>query len=230
MIKLITFDLDDTLWPCFPTIRAAEKKLYTWLEEHAPALTQVHSIDSLREHRMAIMAKYPDIAYRLSDMRLRSFELLAKEFNLAADLPAAACAVFRIARNQVTPYPEVLDLLHSLKPHYTLIAVSNGNAQVPHTPLANCFHGSFSAEEVGAAKPDPALFHAASEASHIALKHALHIGDDPLRDVVAAQNVGMRTVWINRENRIWPEEYQRADAEMADLNQLSDFLGTARLC
>ena len=35
-IKAITLDLDDTLWPIWPTIERAEKALHDWLSEHAP--------------------------------------------------------------------------------------------------------------------------------------------------------------------------------------------------
>ena len=30
--RLLTIDLDDTLWPCAPTIKRAEAVLYAWLE------------------------------------------------------------------------------------------------------------------------------------------------------------------------------------------------------
>ena len=35
--KLLTIDLDDTLWPCEPPIRLAEALLADWLAEAAPA-------------------------------------------------------------------------------------------------------------------------------------------------------------------------------------------------
>lgn len=41
MIKLITFDLDDTLWDNAPAIIGAETLLRDWLTEHAPRLGPV---------------------------------------------------------------------------------------------------------------------------------------------------------------------------------------------
>ena len=35
-IRGISFDLDDTLWPIWPTIERAEKALLDWLGAHAP--------------------------------------------------------------------------------------------------------------------------------------------------------------------------------------------------
>jgi len=33
-IALVTFDLDDTLWPIWPTIARADAKLHAWLKDH----------------------------------------------------------------------------------------------------------------------------------------------------------------------------------------------------
>ena len=35
-IKAISLDLDDTLWPIWPTIERAEKALHEWLVTNAP--------------------------------------------------------------------------------------------------------------------------------------------------------------------------------------------------
>ena len=37
-LRLITFDLDDTLWDAPPVLQAAEAALQRWLAEHAPRL------------------------------------------------------------------------------------------------------------------------------------------------------------------------------------------------
>ncbi|MDB5930798.1 MAG: HAD-superfamily hydrolase subfamily variant 3, partial [Polaromonas sp.] len=36
LVKAVTLDLDDTLWPIWPTIERAEKALNGWLAAHAP--------------------------------------------------------------------------------------------------------------------------------------------------------------------------------------------------
>jgi len=223
-VRLITLDLDDTLWPCFPVIHAAEQALYAWLGQHAPRLAAAHDVDSLRAHRLEVARRHPHMAYDLTRVRLHSLHELAREHGLPGELPARATAVFRRARNRVTPYDEVSGVLQQLRARYVLVALSNGNAQVEHTPLAGLFHHSFMAEQVGAAKPDPALFHAASRASGIALENALHVGDDPLRDIAAARAVGMRTAWVNRDACDWPGHLPAADVQVGDLRALARHL------
>ena len=101
-----------------------------------------------------------------------------------------------------------------------LVSVTNGNSQIEHTPLHASFDISLTAAEVGAAKPDPAVFHAASERSGIPLDGFLHVGDDPERDVRAAQRLGLSTVWVNRHGRDWPVGTPRADLEIGELSAL----------
>ena len=219
-VELITLDLDDTLWPCFPVIHAAEQELYAWLAEHAPQLTEVHDVDSLRAHRLELAARNPGLAHDLTGVRLGSLRELAETHGLDPQMPLRAIEVFRRARNRVTPYEEVSGALQRLRERFVLVAVSNGNAQVAQTPLAGCLHHSFMAEEVGAAKPEPALFHAASKASGIGLERALHVGDDPVRDIAAARDAGMCTAWVNRDGGAWPEGIAAADLQVDDLRQL----------
>lgn len=219
-LRLITLDLDDTLWPCFPTIHAAERVVFDWLAERAPRLALEHDIDSLREHRLAVAREFPHIAHNLTELRLRSLRQLSQEYGLPLSLASEANALFRHERNRVTPYDEVLEALQTLREEYVLVAVTNGNAQIEHTPLADCFHYSFMAEEVGAAKPHPALFEAASAATGIDLGAALHVGDDPLLDVEAARRQGMQTAWVNRKGGDWPDGLATPDYIVTDLEQL----------
>jgi putative hydrolase of the HAD superfamily len=54
---------------------------------------------------------------------------------------------------------------------------------------------------VGAAKPDPAIFHAAVAALGVAPAEALHVGDDPRADVEGARAAGLRALRIDRTAR-----------------------------
>ena len=223
-VRLLTFDLDDTLWPCFPTILAAEQEVHAWFSEAAPLLAEKYDIDSLRRHRMQVAQENPHIAHDLTAIRVHSYRELAERHGLPEDLAHEANAIFRRARNRVTPYEEVVEVLGTLREFYVLVAVSNGNAQIEKTPLAGCFQHAFMAEEVGAAKPDPALFRAASAAAGIPLNQAAHVGDDPERDVEAARRAGLRSVWVNRGEADWPQQLPPPDLQVGDLYRLRDVL------
>jgi putative hydrolase of the HAD superfamily len=60
-------------------------------------------------------------------------------------------------------------------------------------------------EELGIAKPDERIFHAAAQALGVELEACMFIGDNPLKDVCAAAALGMRAVWF-RATLPWPED------------------------
>jgi putative hydrolase of the HAD superfamily len=56
--------------------------------------------------------------------------------------------------------------------------------------------------EVGAAKPDPAIFRAALADNELQPSQALHIGDSWSADVQGARQTGLSAIWLNRANLI----------------------------
>ena len=223
-IELLTLDLDDTLWPCQVTIRRAENALHAWLSEQAPRLTAAHDRQSLRDHRRVLMREDPAIAHDVTAVRTRSLARLLQEFGYDPSLADAAGEHFLEHRNRVEPYPDVAPVLRDLGAGYRLVSVTNGNSDPMRTPLRGLFHLSLTAAGVGAAKPDPAIFHAALEWAGLSPAEALHLGDDPHLDVQAARNIGMAAVWVNRTGRSWPEDLEPPQAEVADMSGLKALL------
>lgn len=217
-LKLLTIDLDDTLWPCDPPIRLAEERLAGWLAAVAPRLAQAHDRTSLRQHRLGLMGSRPDLTHDVTALRRESLRLLLGDFGYPLDLADEGMAVFLEARNRVEPYPEVAAALGALTRRYCLVAVTNGNSDLGQTPLRGLFHYSLTAAGVGAAKPDPALFLHALALAGAAPGEALHLGDDPALDVAPAQALGIGAVWVNRFRRDWPAHLAPPDAEVADLD------------
>ncbi|MGB5734071.1 MAG: HAD family hydrolase [Thiohalocapsa sp.] len=223
-IRLITIDLDDTVWPCAPVIRDAEQVLYAWLAARVPRLTAVHDADSLRLHRIALMRERPEIAHDVTAVRLFALRALMDEFDYPESLAEEAMTLFQQRRNRVTPYADVRPALARLRERYRLVSLTNGNAEVHNTPLSNSFHRSLTAAEAGAAKPDPALFERAMDWAGAGIDETLHIGDDPLRDVEAARGLGLRAVWVNRDELSWPDQLAPPELEVRDLHALADWL------
>ena len=217
--KLLTIDLDDTLWPCAPAIQQAEVGLYSWLGQIAPRLTSACDQEVMRDHRQALMISRPEIAHDLTALRRRSLQDLLSTYGYDAALADEAMALFLEHRNRVEPYADVVPALRSLGVEYRLVSVTNGNADVTRTPLRGLFGLSLTAADVGAQKPDPALFLGALQWGGVHPQRALHLGDDPYRDVEAARSFGMEAVWINRRGSPWPDELDPPATEVRDLGQ-----------
>jgi putative hydrolase of the HAD superfamily len=226
--RLITFDLDDTLWPCEPVIRAAEEAQMAWLREHAPMLADSHDLTSLREHRRVLMRERPEIAHDLGAVRRLSIAGILESLGHAADeaesLGQRALEVFMGLRNRVEPYPDTVPALRRLALRHRLISLTNGNADPEQTPLRGLFEHRLHAAGVGASKPDPVVFHHALGLVGASPAEALHVGDEPYLDVHAARCLGMGAVWVNRYGRPWPDDLPPPTVTVTDLGQLADWL------
>jgi putative hydrolase of the HAD superfamily len=126
----------------------------------------------------------------------------------AADMPVdEAMEIFLVERNRVKFYDDVRPALERLRSRYRLFALSNGNADLVRCGIAQLFDGHITASAAGAAKPDSRIFGHLLRAAGVEAHEVLHIGDDPLADVVGATQAGMQAVWINREARAWPQHF-----------------------
>ena len=68
-IRTITFDLDDTLWPIKPVIERADRRLYSWLGEHYPRITEKFSKEGIFEVRNKVVHEYADQIHDLTFLR-----------------------------------------------------------------------------------------------------------------------------------------------------------------
>lgn len=220
MLKVITFDLDDTLWDVWPIIYRAEARMQAWLAERYPRITQHYDSAGLREVAYRIAREQPEIAHDKTEMRLRGLRYVAQEQGYPVELAEAAYQVFFAARNEVDLFPDVLPVIQSLAEDYTLGALSNGNADLTRTPLGPYFDFHFNAIQVGAEKPDPAMFQATLEHTGAKPEEIVHIGDHHAHDILGAQQLGLRTIWVNRKDQDWAGDTP-ADAEIRDLSQLN---------
>lgn len=218
MIKLVTFDLDDTLWSVRPVITRADTRLWEWLETQAPEFVQRFTLSDFSEGsvmREALMERSPEISHSVSEIRLRLLEegfiQVGYDRSQAIKLSSAAFDYFIKYRHAVTPYEQAIPMLRALKEMgLQIAALSNGNADIHQTPLAPWFDFQFNADSVGTAKPDSLMFLKAMDKAGAAASETVHIGDHPINDVQAAKSLGCYTIWINPEGTDWP---MAADAD-----------------
>jgi len=218
--QILSLDLDDTLWPVAPVIARAESELFEWLSRRHPQAVRDHGIESMRKLRARVAERFPE---RLHDLTFLRRQALAEQFAASGydeSLADEALAVFLAARNRVELYSDVRPALDRLRRRYRLFALSNGNADLVRCGLAGYFEGHVTARAAGAAKPDARMFAMLLASAEVTAEQVLHVGDDPLADVVGAQRAGIRAVWLNREAREWPSNYARPTCTVTTLTDL----------
>jgi HAD superfamily hydrolase (TIGR01549 family) len=203
-IAAISLDLDDTLWPIWPTIERAERVLYEWLLREAPKTASLLLTPGvLRELREATEKERSDLAHDLSALRRESIRAALRRSGEDPALADPAFEAFFAERQRVTLYDDALPALKWLSERYPLVAISNGNADVHLTGVGRWFRTAFNARAFGSGKPHAPIFRAAAASVGLLPKDVLHVGDDAALDVVGALNAGMQAAWLVRDERPW---------------------------
>ena len=223
-IRAITLDLDDTLWPIWPTIERAEKALATWLGQQAPGAAAVFADPqarlAVREH---VVRTQPEMGHDLSALRRESIRLALQRANEDTGLAEPAFEVFFAERMRVDLFDDARPALAFLAARFPVVALSNGNADVGRVGLGEFFVAGLSAREFGVGKPDPRIFHAAAATAGVAADAVLHVGDDAVLDVLGALSADMQTVWVNRSEHLWTHDVHPHET-VASLSALCDLL------
>jgi HAD superfamily hydrolase (TIGR01509 family) len=223
-IEALTIDLDDTLWDIDPVIERAERILWRWLASNYPRISSIYDQEKILNLRLEIVKDYPDKEFDYRFMRKLILRKIFRAADYEEDLSEDAFAVFDTERNNVKLYDGAPNTLQSLSDKYTLIAVTNGNADLEKIGLRHLFDGVVTAVEVGYAKPNIRIFNEAIRKSGTEADKIIHIGDNPEADIVGAANAGLTTVWMNSKSLLWPDEYIQPDITINKITELCDLL------
>lgn len=208
MIKVITFDLDDTLWLLTPVMERAERVLFDWLCQGQPALRKRHSVHSLRARRMETLKARPELAHQITELRRQLLQTILEEVgvpqNKARLQSEKGIEIFLQARHEVELFDQVEEVIADLFERYILGVLTNGNADIYRLPLGRYFTFSYSAEALNSSKPLPTHFEATLNKTGAAPDEIIHVGDHAEHDIVGAQRCGWHTIWLNPDQRRWP--------------------------
>ncbi len=222
-IRAVTIDLDDTLWDITPVIIEAEKRVLDWLQNHCPTVIDRYGPEGLQNERRKVAAEYPELKHDLTMMRKLTLERVLLQCGYDTSLVEPAFDEFMQARNNVSLFPDVKPSLERLSRRYPLVSISNGNADLVRIGLSAYFTACVSARDVGVAKPHPQVFLTACERARQTPTSVIHIGDHPHQDILGASQVGMKTIWLNRQGETWNQDF-KPDMEARSLSEVTELL------
>lgn len=248
-VRIVTFDLDNTLWKTGSTIQAANDALAAYLEERnfivprriEKIMGDLFQADKLRYCPLATSKDDEKdesgltAPVLLTQLRTDAISHVLQTENgmepkEAVDEAEACFQVWTEARHAAileNLAPDVVETMETIRnlrhPHdnqpVLVGAITDGNADPRRVDvLAPYFDFIINAESVGVAKPDKRVYLQAvrhiveaqfpqfsnelvgSNDDEAALEDSIgpywcHVGDDFLKDIVAAKNMNMRTIW-----------------------------------
>ena len=213
-IKMITFDLDDTLWDNKPMITNAEIKTRKWIEDRVGTINWGDLNDFL-QLRETLIRKDKSIAWDISKLRIEIFKEKIKGLVSTDDiskLAEDAFAYFLKKRHEIELFPGVEGALKALSENYMLGVLTNGNADIYKLSIGKYFKFSISSLEAQDSKPNKSHFELAkSHIPNLQYSEMLHIGDHQINDIFGAYALGIEVLWFNNTRALWEQDFEKPD-------------------
>ncbi|MEO6048081.1 MAG: HAD-IA family hydrolase [Candidatus Kapaibacterium sp.] len=221
-VDAVFFDLDETLLDYEGAVRLAIRELHG--HDICAALAEGIDPDRFHSHFSAINAEHWEryAAGEITTDELRRGRMAALMERCRDDRPIPLpdpTEMGMIYMNGLIaasgPLDGAVELLNFLRHRFPLGFITNGFADVQlarlkFMKLDHCFAHAIYSEEVGAPKPDPAIFRAALAAAGTSAERTLYIGDNFRCDIVGALDAGLRAIWVNPGRNEIPSEYSHA--------------------
>ena len=213
-IRVITFDLDDTLWDNVPTITKAEIETRKWIENKVGKIDwgDLNDFLNLREE---LIKEDESIKWDISKLRKEIFRRKLAHITpekYRNKLVEDAFAVFISRRHEIKLFDGVEIALKQLSKNFLLGVLTNGNADIFRFNIGKYFSFSVSSLEAKNSKPNRAHFDKAIEImENIKFDEILHIGDHQVNDILAAYNLGIESLWFNNNESTWDQNFPKPD-------------------
>lgn len=203
-IRAVIFDLDGTL---IDHVGSATKALAAWLPELGSTLTDELAaawFDAEEKHFPAWRARQITFAEQRR-RRMRDFlPLIDSPVGDDAELDVVFAGYLRHYEAAWSCFDDVQESLEEISRLPLITAVlTNGTQEQQHAKLKavgleGWFAHVFTAEGLGAAKPDPTTYRDVCQALGVEVNSALHVGDVYALDVQAPRAAGLQAVHLDR--------------------------------
>lgn len=216
MIKLVAFDLDDTLYNEKDFVFGAFKEVSEYLSD---------------KYNLNSQDVYSDMINILkSHGRGKIFNIICDNYNINEDIKALV-QVYRNAKPKLKLYEDSVEILNKLKYNYKLGLITDGLAYVQWNKIKvleveNYFDNIIVTDDLGREywKPHIMPFQNMAEKFDFLPSECVYIGDNPNKDFYGAKKLGYKTIRLIREAgdhiHVRLDSEYEADYEISSLNEI----------
>ena len=201
--KWLLFDADDTLFDYGKAEVGALRKTF----EQAGAKFEPEYLPAYQQINQQIWREFEQGRISAEALRVKRFELLFEAIGVSMDPELFSVRYLPNLATQSELTEGALKVVQALHSKYRLAIITNGLRDVQRPRLARSAIRDYIAdiiisEEVGAVKPERAIFDAAFQRmGHPNKDEVLLIGDSLTSDIAGASNYGIDTCWFNPEGK-----------------------------
>lgn len=214
MLRAVIFDLDQTLLNRTATFHRFLEKQYLRFRRDLQGVSLAEYIATLQTYdNKGYTPKLDVYTQACADWSLGLSEELYTNFKT-------------VYGQEPVLFGDTVMVLEALAVRYKLGLITNGrsrgqNAKIDGAGIRKFFDVIKISEEEGIKKPNPVIFKRCLEQLGVPPAQAVYIGDHPEKDVVAAQQLGLKGIWVRSRNYAAPES---ADGIVDNLSELLDLL------
>lgn len=222
--KVISFDLDDTLYDNHDVIRTAVSRFVQFTQD----LTQCPNFaEEWMVWKDRIAQENPLLSEDVTEWRKESLrQLLLSHGKSAVEIDRTltlAMNEFLHWRHQINLPEDTPIVLNELKTRYKVSVITNGNVEPQKIGLPD-FDLILRGGEHGRAKPHEDLFHQTARYFDVKPQEILHVGDNLTTDVQGAIQAGCQAVWINLSENTLSDFPETTLLPTLEINQLIELL------
>jgi putative hydrolase of the HAD superfamily len=193
MIKIIVFDVDDTLFPEREFVRSGFQAVGEWI-------LNKYAVPGFFEVAWKFFAQ---------GNRGKIFNLVLAEIGIEDDpqIIQELIQIYRKHKPQISLYSDARWAIDYFKGHKKLGAITDGylttqRNKVEALRIANSFDTIIYSDEYGREnwKPSPVPYLKVMELTGFQGSECVYVGDNPHKDFVTAKKLSWRTVQIDRQN------------------------------
>ena len=178
-----------------------------------------------KEQRRRSLECFPefDVVKIFHDIILKKISITEND---AGRLAVAASQVYRAASlRRLQLYPGVKEVLDTLKTHFKLAAVSDGQSawalpELRMAGLGEYFNQVTVSGDWGFRKPDKRMFELALSELELLPSETIMVGNDIFRDIYGGNEIGMKTVFFRSNQGDWENKQGKPDYVIYNFNEL----------
>ena len=175
--------------------------------------------------------RFPELAQAVKAYRQQVWTMALADVGISDNRLAKLIGLmFTVIRTEHSvPYPDTYTALDALYERYQLILLTNGAPSLQQLKLEKAqqlrkyFQKVIISGDFGQGKPSPELFNFALSRAQADKATSLMVGDQLFTDILGANTVGMRSVWVNRKAAL-QNDLAQPDYTVNSLTEVVDLL------